>query len=367
MSASSFARPELHSSDAAERSDIAAALAFAIKRWKSASVCSLSAAVIAIILVLILPQRFDSEFSFSPQTPGLSEGLSRSSLASIAQGLGVGGLAGVMGAGGSGDYFVALLKSRAVSEQVLLHPVPAGLYPDHPELTNLLLIYGVDPEDFEYDLDKAVVKFQDRTTSQVDATSGVVHVTVQAPNGELAQFLGRLTLQVLQDLNSRINRLEAIQQAHFVGGQLALAQQTLMVTEDSLKDFYISNRTFSSSPELTFQEQRLKDHVGLRQSVYQLLSQQYEQAKIDAAKNLPAFGVVDSPNRPAIRAFPKRRKTVMLAAVLGALGTFAFLFLTRLAMGPASSPGDSNEVIDATSQAWAEVLSLYRRVVRRND
>ncbi len=302
-----------------------------------------------------------------PTQPTANLGSTASSLLSAAQGLGISGLASALGGNSDLNYFGALLSSRTLAENVLLHPLPRGLYPSDSTATNLLAVYGVDPSQFEYGLAQGVKRFGARLDVNPDPASGVISIVVSAPGARLAQFVGKITLKYLDDLNASINRRAAVAQLRLAEQQLAGAQRSLLDAEDSLERFYIANRAFGSSPTLTFQEGRLKRRVDLAQSVFVMLSQQYEQAKLNATSNLPSFTVVDEPNVPPIRAFPKRRKSVVAATVLVALALSIAAF-ARGGLFTGSEPAVAavRTVRTAAASTLTEMAGTYRRLVGRD-
>jgi uncharacterized protein involved in exopolysaccharide biosynthesis len=89
--------------------------------------------------------------------------------------------------------------------------------------------------------------------------------------------------------------------------------------------------TLSEAPELGLQYIRLKRDAVTQQKVYELLTQQYEMAKIDEAKEDIAFQVIDRAIPPEKRIKPKRRLNVMLAGVVSLFaGIFLVFFLEYL-------------------------------------
>jgi len=82
--------------------------------------------------------------------------------------------------------------------------------------------------------------------------------------------------------------------------------------------------SLSESPALGLQYIRLKREALIQEKVFELLTQQYEMARIDEAKEDITFQVIDRAIPPEKRIKPKRRQMVMLA---GAVSLFAGVFL----------------------------------------
>jgi hypothetical protein len=64
--------------------------------------------------------------------------------------------------------------------------------------------------------------------------------------------------------------------------------------------------------------------VRVQETVYELLTQQYEMARIDEAKDVPVVSVIDSPGIPEKKSFPPR--------LLLTLGLTFFVFATAAAL-----------------------------------
>jgi len=89
--------------------------------------------------------------------------------------------------------------------------------------------------------------------------------------------------------------------------------------------------SLSEAPELGLQYIRLKRDAVTQQKVYELLTQQFEIAKIEEAKEDITFQVIDRAIPPEKRIKPKRRLNVMLAAVVSLFaGIFLVFFLEYL-------------------------------------
>ena len=90
--------------------------------------------------------------------------------------------------------------------------------------------------------------------------------------------------------------------------------------------------SLSEAPELGLQYIRFKRDAVTHQKVYELLTQQYEIAKIEETKEDITFQVIDSAIPPDKRIKPKRRLNVMLAGVVSLFaGIFLVFFLEYLA------------------------------------
>lgn len=74
---------------------------------------------------------------------------------------------------------------------------------------------------------------------------------------------------------------------------------------------------FNAAPSLEEQLTDLVMAVEIKTSVYKVLSQQYEEARIQEARDTPTIQVLDWAQRPHIRSKPKRKIIVGISAVAG--------------------------------------------------
>lgn len=152
------------------------------------------------------------------------------------------------------------------------------------------------------ELQHSTVQIEDQTKAAIDAASGLLSEIVnrQVRLGVLQQELTPSHPIILQ-LESELDRLQ---------GQLdrmILAQ----ASEDSTQ-LYVPLR---SVPLVKMEMLRLARELELLNRLYALLAEQYEQARIQEARDLPTIQVLDHAVPPVRRAKPKR--TLMALSGLG--------------------------------------------------
>jgi capsule polysaccharide export protein KpsE/RkpR len=70
-------------------------------------------------------------------------------------------------------------------------------------------------------------------------------------------------------------------------------------------------------PELRFELEQLMRDQKIKETVFSLMTQRYEVAKIDAARDTSTFQILDHPTLPTMKARPVRRKLAMLGFIAG--------------------------------------------------
>ena len=83
---------------------------------------------------------------------------------------------------------------------------------------------------------------------------------------------------------------------------------------------------FSEVPKLGLELARLTRDLKIQEAIFELLSSQYEQAKIQEAKNTPTIQVLDRAVPPEKRSRPKRAMMVILAGIASLFVGIVFAF-----------------------------------------
>jgi capsule polysaccharide export protein KpsE/RkpR len=108
-------------------------------------------------------------------------------------------------------------------------------------------------------------------------------------------------------------------------------------------------------PRLAVPYADLYRNVRVQETLYELLTQQYEMARIDEAKDIPAVSVIDAPGIAERKSFPPR---LLLSLLLTSL-SFAFASAVILFRSHWSQVDQS----DPRKALAAEVLPVLRRPI----
>ncbi len=276
------------------------------------------AAILATVVILalgILTRRYAAESAFMPN----STSLPTQSLAGLAAQFGF-NAAALNGNGESVDFYADLVKSReivttAVQTTYRFATDDAGR---DSVSGNLMDVYGIHGSTALDRLQKTVKKLDKDVSADADEQSGIVTVRVRAKWPDLAEQINARLLSLVNDFNVRRRESSAGIERRFIELRLADALHDLTRAEDDLRGFLEKNRTYQTSPRLTFEASRLQRQVDLRQQVYTTLAQSYEQARIDEVRNTPVVTVVDHPVGSA-RPTRSWALIVIAALILGGL------------------------------------------------
>jgi tyrosine-protein kinase Etk/Wzc len=80
-------------------------------------------------------------------------------------------------------------------------------------------------------------------------------------------------------------------------------------------------------PELRFELEQLIREQKIKETLFFLMTQRYEVAKVDEARDTSTFQILDNPTLPTLRARPQRRKVVMLAVLISLAAAAAWILV----------------------------------------
>jgi hypothetical protein len=237
---------------------------------------------------------------------------------------GVLGFAAQLGLGaGAGPtnpmFYEAFLKSRSLQERVTTAQFPLG---EHGELRTLEQYWSHKEHPTAKNHIGALRKLARHVETSANPRTQQVAFKVEGPSMRVAKLMADTMLAALNDLVVQVRRKRATAEREFLEGRFYSLADSLRVREEALRRFYEQNRNLSS-PQLQFEDRRLRREVERVQSVYAQLGTQLEQARIQEVRDTPALTVLDRPIEPVTKSAPARRLWALAAALLG--GALALL------------------------------------------
>ncbi len=200
---------------------------------------------------------------------------------------------------GSSSNYVDILKSRSIAEMVL-----NDLEPDKVNKGNLTL------------KEKNQLVGTLKNSVKVKDEKGLIKISAEHQNPRMAADIANYYAIALDKFNQRANIQVASRTRKFVKGQLDNAKAELNQAEDKLKKFQDEiTLVRERARELTLG--RLLREVKIKEAVYTLLSQEYEKAKIEEAKEGQFFEFLDPAYPPELPAKPRIKVNIAIAALLG--------------------------------------------------
>jgi capsule polysaccharide export protein KpsE/RkpR len=110
-------------------------------------------------------------------------------------------------------------------------------------------------------------------------------------------------------------------------------------------------------PRLAVPYADLYRRVRVQETVFELLTQEYEMARIQEAKDIPVISIIDAPGVPDKKSFPPRLIIALILTILASLASAAFVLMrdrwTRM------SEDDSRKTLIRTVQLSLPFLHLH--------
>jgi len=222
---------------------------------------------------------------------------------------GLAGLAGQFGiplgtdASQSPRFYAQVAKSKEILKRLLLtsYPNPQGdkATPDSVTLLETLRRGGKTRED---SLQRGVKKLSRLIVVTPDNQTNIVSVTVTSRFPSLAAAVANSLVDYLNEFNTKTRQSQARERRKFVEQRLTDGEGALRLAEEQLKSFNQLNRSWQQSPQLAFEEGRLRRQVDIQKELYLTLRREYETARIEEVNDTPVITVIDPRN------FPRRKR-----------------------------------------------------------
>jgi uncharacterized protein involved in exopolysaccharide biosynthesis len=335
-------------------------LAIPLLKHRRALFATVTAFVALMVLVARLsPRTYTADATFVAQT---RPGTSSSTLAGLASQFGFSLPA--TDPARSPAFYADLLQSddilRSVAQAQYTVPTDTGM-----AAGSLVQFFGYENRGPLRSLEQTVRHLRSATKVGETTRTGVVSVSVTVRSPVLATMIARRLLGAVNEYNVETRRSQARAEREFTGQRLQQAQSDLTAAEDTLLQFVRRNRDIRSSPELTFEQDRLSRTVAFRQQLYTAIAQAYEQARIEEVRETPAITVIDQPHEPGTA---NGRGTVKLAilglalgAVFGSLLAYYREYLERMRRDP---PPEFEEYKVLSRELLSEVNGVTRSLKR---
>jgi uncharacterized protein involved in exopolysaccharide biosynthesis len=293
-------------SDASDHLTISRWLAETLLRWRLIGVVVVLTLVAAAVAVVFIPPVYRTKVSFVANVSNPSR--LPNSLSS-----GAGPLAGIatqlgMSAGTdpseSPNFYLELIQSRELLTRLLLSKFrdPRGSSPrDSARLIDILRLRGSDPQ---RRMEKGIKKMSKAMNGEVDLTTNLVMLDVDAQWPELSAAVANRTIDLVSRFNTeqRVTRVRS--KRLFLEDRVEKAHAELNAAEDRLRQFNEQNRSWRASPSLVFDEQRLQRDLDRTSDLYLQLQRQYETTLLDEVNDAARITVVDAGVAPRKAEWP---------------------------------------------------------------
>jgi uncharacterized protein involved in exopolysaccharide biosynthesis len=322
-----------------------------LRHWRMVLGLPLLVAIVAAGITFLLPPSYTATASFVP------ESRNQSRLPAGAAGL-IGGLGLSLSQEPtqSPRFYADIVRSRELLERILTsrYADPRSRRGATTDSTTLLQLLGTEGRNAADSLAQGVKKLDEHISLRVDDQTSIVRVSVEDRYPSLAAGVANRIVEYVNEFNMKKRQSQAGETRKFTEARIAAADSELRRAESAVKTFYDRNRGWQQSPELMFEEARLRRDVDNRQQVYSTLNREYETARIEEVNNTPLITVIDRAVPPQERSGPQRKLLVVIATALalmvGVLWAFGAEYADRAKRDP--------------QEEYQELRSLLQRMRR---
>ena len=137
-------------------------------------------------------------------------------------------------------------------------------------------------------------KLSNKISFKEDRRSGLQTIFVETESSELSKQLLENIYESVIDYSVNISSFKAKEKKEFTQKRLAEIKLQLEESENYLVKFYEQNKVINSSPSLEVEEIRLKRNISLNSQLFNSLSNQLEQSKLDEKNDTYPLFLLDS-------------------------------------------------------------------------
>ena len=300
-------------------------LAETIARWRLVLKVMGVVVLVTAIASVVLPPVYRSHASF------VAAGSASSKLTS-ALGGSVGGLSGLASQLGfsttndpseSPSFYVKLMESDELRRRLLNSRFrdPRGASPR--DSATLLQILRIRSDDSVRRMEIGMKRILKSMQITADLKTNVIDLSVTSRWPDLAAAIANRTIQLVDGFNHEQRVSLARSKRVFLQNRLDSARAELQDAEERQRFFYDQNRQWRSSPQLTFEEGRIRRNVDIATDLFLALQRQFEAARLDEFNDAAMITVVDPAVPPHKAEWP--RYWIALAASLAVGGILGLI------------------------------------------
>lgn len=228
------------------------------------------------------------------------------------------GLSGIIGGGPySSQYYSTVLQSNQVLDPIALGKVEVD------SSGRAVALFAPRGSATPQTRDQARNRLASHFSVLVDSRTNTIGFSIEAPSQYAAKAAADSVVASLDRVIVAQRQKRASLERRFLEERLdsALVRQNL--AEDLLRRFYVHNRIISS-PDLRFEEVRLKRAADFAVELSTQLRSQLEQARLQEVRGNPAVTLISAPEIPGRKSRPNRRFMVLGTVLVLGLLCFAW-------------------------------------------
>ena len=296
-------------------------LAGIISRWRLVLRVMAGTLVVAAVAAILLPPIYEAHASF------VTSSSTNSKMASALGGAGGGlqGLASQLGVSPGADpsespsFYVKLIESEELRRRLLNSRFHNPRSDSPRDSATLLDILRIRNSDSVRRMEIALKKMQKDIATDFDIKTNVVQLVASSRWSETAAAMANRTIALVDRFNYEQRVSRARSKRVFVQGRLDSAKVQLRGAEDAQRYFYDQNRQWRTSPQLVFEEGRLRRNVDVASDLFLTLQRQFEAARLDEFNDAAVITILDPAYPPHKAQWPRYWLLLANALAVGAL------------------------------------------------
>ena len=145
----------------------------------------------------------------------------------------------------------------------------------------------------------------------------LIDITVSFSDSKAAVGICYGIFEELDRIQKQTNLSRTKEKISYISERLSTVKGDLKITEEALKEFREKNRNIVNSPSLTLAENRLIREVASISAIYNTLKSQYEISRVEELGSTRLIQMIDSPSEPLYRSSPRKKRSIILASLIG--------------------------------------------------
>jgi len=292
-----------------------------LSRWRLIVALGLTGAIVAAAWALLATPRYRAVGKYA-----LEERRQPSAVGGLAALAGQ--LGGALGGVRSLQFYADVLVGREILRKVALDTFPDPASGTRRPLIDILEIRGDTPAERET---FAIERLEKAANTSTNDRTGTITLEVSLPDPELAAAVGRRMYDHLEEFNFETRRSAASERREFAARELVRARSELADAEAAMRSFLEANRAGLEIPRLNFQRQQHQRRIEVLNELYGRLARELQEAKVDEVRDTPVFTVVQQPEPPVYRDFPRRTRMTLAGGLMGGAAAVLWIVLAASA------------------------------------
>lgn len=183
---------------------------------------------------------------------------------------------------------------------------------------------------------KVLENLKERITASLDEESGVISVSAKMHDPKLAAQVAKFTIQELTEYLVEYRTEKVLRDLEFAEEQLAKAEERFKEAQLTLAEFRDRNQGSLTARART-EEQRLQSEYDIAYNLYDMLTQQYEQAKLKVQEETPVFKTLQ-PVQVPVNDETSGAMILIVFVMLSGIASIGWIFIRQfLASNPFAS------------------------------